>query len=132
MRLAVLLAACALFAPAAHADPCWRAWLVAVVTVVDGDTVDLDVTWEPGHVATERVRLIGVDTPEIKGTTRTAGEAAKAYTVKWLDEAGGTELVVCRPARDSFGRLLGRLISRTKGDLGAALLAAGHATPYTP
>ena len=132
MRLAVLLATLALFAPVAHAEPCWRAWLVAVVDVIDGDTVQVDVTWEPGHVATERVRLLGVDTPEVKGATRPAGEAAKAYTAKWLEDAGGTELVVCRPARDSFGRLLGRLVSRTKGDLGAALLAAGHAVPYTP
>ena len=100
--------------------------------VVDGDTVAVEVTWEPGHVATERVRLLGIDTPERKTTTLAAGDAAKAYTTKWLEDSGPTEIVVCRPARDSFGRLLGRLISTVKGDLAAALLAAGHAKPYTP
>lgn len=114
----------------ARAEPCWRGWLVAVVETIDGDTVEVEVTWEPGHVVTERVRLLGIDTPEVKGPTRPAGEAAKAYTATWLVDSGPTELVVCRPARDSFGRLLGRLVSQTKGDLAAALLAAGHAVPY--
>ena len=129
--IALLLAGLFLVAPGyGAADPCWRGFLVAVVTVVDGDTVDLDVTWEPDHVATVRVRLAGIDTPELKGDTRVAGEAAKTYTTKWLENSGATELVVCRPARDSFGRYIGRLVSATKGDLSAALLASGHAKPY--
>lgn len=126
-----LLAILALLATEASAEPCWRAWVVTVVETVDGDTVDLEVTWEPAHTATERVRLLGVDTPEVKGATRDAGLAAKAYVVAWLADSGPTELVVCRPARDSFGRLLGRVVSQIKGDLGAALLAAGHAVPYS-
>lgn len=111
------------------AEPCWRGWVVSA-EAVDGDTVDVDVSWEPRHVATERVRIVGIDTPELHGVSKAAGEAAKAYTAKWLADSGATELVVCRPARDSFGRLLGRLVSATKGDLGAALQAAGHAVPY--
>jgi endonuclease YncB( thermonuclease family) len=114
------------------AEPCWRAWVVAVVNVVDGDTVDLEVSWEPRHTAEERVRLVGIDTPELHGATKPAGEAAKAFTVTWLGTAGPTEVVVCRPARDSFGRLLGHVVSLTQGDLGAALMAAGHAMPYKP
>jgi micrococcal nuclease len=117
---------------AARASPCWRAWVVAVVETIDGDTVDLEVSWEPAHVVTERVRLLGVDTPEVRGPTREAGLAAKAYTAAWLADSGPTELVVCRPARDAFGRLLGRVVSLSKGDLGASLLATGHAVPYDP
>lgn len=117
---------------AARGEPCWRAWVVAVVHVVDGDTVELEVSWEPRHVATERVRLLGIDTPERKGATREAADAAMRYTATWLADSGPTELVVCRPPRDSFGRLLGRIVSATKGDLAAALIAAGHAVSYRP
>jgi len=128
----LLLAATAIacWVAAVHAEPCWRAWVVAVVHVVDSDTIDLEVSWEPRHTAEERVRLLGVDAPELHGATKAAGEAAKAYTTAWLATSGPTEVVVCQPARDSFGRLLGRVVSRTQGDLSAALLAAGHAVPY--
>lgn len=112
-----------------QAEPCWRGWIVSA-EAVDGDTVDVEVSWEPRHVATERVRLAGLDAPELTGATRAAGEAAKTFVVRWLADSGATELIVCRPIRDSFGRYLGRLVSVSKGDLGAALLTHGHARPY--
>jgi endonuclease YncB( thermonuclease family) len=138
--LALLAAAVAGWVVAARGAPCWRGWVVALVEVVDGDTVELDVTWEPEHIATVRVRILGIDTPELRPRRdvtareeiKAAALAAKAYTVRWLETAGPTELLVCRPARDSLGRLLGRLVSVTQGDLSAALITAGHAVPYRP
>lgn len=128
----LLLAACLPWWVATHvrAEPCWRAWVVSVVEIIDGDTVDLEVSWEPRHTAQERVRLLGVDTPELHGATKAAGEAAKRYTTTWLATSGPTEIVVCRPARDHFGRLLARIVSSVKGDLSAALIAGGFAVPY--
>lgn len=129
--LVLLLAELLIWTPAG-AEPCWRAWVVSIVEVIDGDTVELELSWEPRHTATERVRLLGIDTPELHGATRAAGEAAKLFTLTWLADSGPSELVVCRPARDHFGRLLGHVVSAVKGDLGAALIAAGHAVPYRP
>lgn len=130
----VLWALAALFAllmlvHVAAAEPCWRAWLVAVLAVSTGPEdvleFEIEVTWTPGRVAIESVRLVGIE-------TRAASAAATAYATRWLAESGATELIVCRPARDPRRRLWGRLVSATKGDLGAALLAAGHAGPDTP
>lgn len=52
--------------------------------VVDGDTLDVEIDAGFRNRRTERLRLIGVNTPELKGSTREAGLAAKDYVSKWL------------------------------------------------
>lgn len=76
----------------------------AVTHVVDGDTVDLEIGGSP-----ERVRLLGIDTPEtVKPDTPVEcfGPEASART-KALLPAGTAVLVQRdREARDRYGRLL--------------------------
>ena len=72
--------------------------------VVDGDTIDIAIGGN-----TERVRLIGINTPETKHPTKGVecfGPEASAYTEQLLPE--GTALRVERDieARDKYGRLL--------------------------
>lgn len=57
----------------------------AVVTrVVDGDTID--VRWVAGpELPSNRIRLIGVDTPEIHGRSDPFGPEASEFTKKFLD-----------------------------------------------
>lgn len=75
-----------------------------VVDIVDGDTLDIDLD---GQV--ERVRLIGVDTPE----TKKPGEPVECFGPEATNHLTtllppGTEVVVQRDieARDDYGRLL--------------------------
>ena len=79
------------------------AGIARVSAVVDGDTID--VTWS-GH--RERVRLLGVDTPETVDPNRPIGcygEEASAFTHRRL--AGRTvRLTFDRQRRDRYGRLL--------------------------
>lgn len=75
-----------------------------VKRVVDGDTIEIAIGGK-----TERVRLIGVDTPETKHPTKGVecyGPEASAYTEQLLPT--GTALRVERDieARDKYGRLL--------------------------
>ncbi len=75
-----------------------------VVEVVDGDTVVVEVVGR-----TERVRLIGIDTPETIGGFLPAecfGEEATAFTRSLVPE--GTEVRLTRDAeaRDRYDRLL--------------------------
>lgn len=88
-----------------------------VKRVIDGDTF---VLFSVGVPAEERVRLLGVDTPE-KG--QPGYDAASEFTTVWL-KAGPSELTTCK--RDSFGRLLGG-ITRGKESLSGALLENGYA-----
>lgn len=72
--------------------------------VVDGDTIDISIGGK-----TERVRLIGINTPETKHPTKGVecfGPEASAYTEQLLPK--GTTLRVERDveARDKYGRLL--------------------------
>ena len=78
--------------------------LATVKRVVDGDTIEIAIGGK-----TERVRLIGVDTPETKHPTKGVecyGPEASAYTEQLLPT--GTALRVERDieARDKYGRLL--------------------------
>ncbi len=75
-----------------------------VVAVVDGDTVDLDIDG-----VTERVRLIGIDTPEsVSTTTPDQCFGAEATTALQgllpIDSAVSIQRDV--EARDRYGRLL--------------------------
>ena len=75
-----------------------------VVEVVDGDTVEVKVADR-----TERVRLIGIDTPEATGgflPVECYGDEASAFTKTLLPV--GTEVLLTRDveARDRYDRLL--------------------------
>ncbi|WP_051062625.1 thermonuclease family protein [Ilumatobacter nonamiensis] len=76
--------------------------------VVDGDTVDVIIDGRE-----ERIRLIGIDTPETKrpnSPVECYGPEASAFTEALLPE--GTLLRIERDVvgRDDYGRLLGYLI----------------------
>ena len=76
---------------------------VRVVAVVDGDT--LDVAWGERR---ERVRLLGVDTPETVDPDRPVGcygPEASAFTSRRL-QGRTVRLEFDRERRDRFGRLL--------------------------
>jgi micrococcal nuclease len=79
------------------------------VKVIDGDTID--VTVDLGfHVFREiRIRLLGVNTPELKGETKQAGEAARSATEAWLmnhDNLVISTWKVQKRMQDHFGRYL--------------------------
>jgi len=106
-----------------------------VTRVIDGDTLvcDLDLGWNVWHME-QRVRLLGIDTPELKGSTRMAGEAARLFVINTLgwSAAWNTEPVavtVVSEQLDSFGRVLGRVLLADGSDLSTLLLDAGHAVP---
>lgn len=95
--------------------------LVALKRVQDGDTLLL----EDGR----RVRLIGVNTPELAREGRPAeplAREAKHFTERFLAD-GGLELVYDRERRDSYGRLLAHVYNHRGDNLESALLAAGLA-----
>lgn len=94
-----------------------------ITRVVDGDTV---------RIGTERVRLRGIDAPELHNATckaeRLKAIAAKDALVELVD---GKDVTVDRVGIDVYGRTLAVL--RIDGwDVGSRLVAAGHALPWRP
>lgn len=102
----VVLAACGSSADDTGApDPTVVAANATVDRVVDGDTVDVRIGGR-----TERVRLIGIDTPEPPGGIRDPecyGAEASAFTAGLLPEGTPVRLERDAEARDDYGRLLG-------------------------
>lgn len=100
-----------------------------VISVYDGDTFTVQIDGEE-----EKVRLLGVDTPELKanGTKTTCGgDKAKALTSALVLNK---EVALVRDPqndnRDAFGRLLRTTKLNGRLDIGILLLITGNAAVY--
>ena len=86
-------------------------YTVNVVKVVDGDTVDVDIDLGFGMVyKKQRVRMLGIDTPESRTrdlTEKKFGKASKKHLKKLLEEAESITLI--SHDKGKFGRILGEL-----------------------
>ncbi len=79
--------------------------LATVIAVVDGDTIDVEIDGR-----TERVRLIGIDTPETKKPSSPIecyGPEASTFTAALLPVGTRVRLERDIVGRDDYGRLLG-------------------------
>lgn len=91
--------------------------------VVDGDTLRID---------DERIRLLGLDAPELaqdcsdaNGAPWACGEEARAFVISRVAH----RTVSCQSRRrDTYGRALAKC-DAGEGDLGAMIVAAGWAVP---
>ena len=65
--------------------------LKALVKVVDGDTLDLDLDLGFSLVLRQRVRLCGLDTPEIRSkdpAEKARGQESQAFVSGWFERLG--------------------------------------------
>jgi endonuclease YncB( thermonuclease family) len=103
-----------------------------VVHVIDGDTIDVEIGGR-----TERVRLIGIDTPETKKPNTPVqcyGPEATDFTTALLPV--GTTVRIERDVvgRDDYGRLLGYVHVAADGRdtfVNLELVEQGYARPLT-
>lgn len=103
---------------------------VEVVRVIDGDTVELRIDLGNRCWWQENFRLYGIDTPEIHGETKAAGEAA-ANRLRELLSGGVILAETLRP--DKYGRTLVRLTVMNSGwtvEVAPLLISEGHGRPY--
>lgn len=115
---------------AAPGGPSSHAGAAIVEHVIDGDTVDVRIDG-----TTERLRLIGVDTPETVDPDRPAqcfGAEASARTKELLPPGTAVRIERDDVARDRYGRLL-VYVWRTEDELlvNLDLIAGGFADAVT-
>ena len=110
---------------------------VVVVKVVDGDTVDVDIDLGFGIcLKDERVRIMGIDTPESRTSDRVEdlfGEAAKARLKELLKDGGKlitTEDKHGEDMKGKFGRILGDFRAPDGRKVTDILIEEGHAVAY--
>lgn len=113
-----------------------------ILRVVDGDTVDVDIDLGFGIVMrNERVRIMGIDTPESRTRDRVEdlfGEAAKARVKELLAEECVLKTQLNKNGEDmkgKFGRILGDFyVERWENQepelLTDILVEEGHAVAY--
>lgn len=101
-----------------------------VVRVVDGDTIVADVDGEA-----ERVRLIGIDTPEsVKpdSPVECFGKEASAHTAELLPEGTPIRLELDVEPRDRYDRLLAYVYRASDGEfVNLAIARDGYANQLT-
>lgn len=87
---------------------------VSISKIVDGDTVDVDIDLGFSTVLKkQRVRLMGIDTPESRTrdlVEKLFGKAAKAHLKHLLSEG---EITLVSHDKGKFGRILGELFVST-------------------
>ena len=110
--------------------PNGQANLVKIADVIDGDTVDIDINGR-----TERVRLIGVNTPETKHPTKPIecfGPEASAYLTQLLPKGTTVRIERDVEARDRYGRMLLYLyLGSNDLFINLDLVARGYGTPMS-
>ena len=128
--IAVLATACRADASATTAGSTALTVNATMISVVDGDTIDVAVG---GH--RERVRLIGIDTPETKKPNTPVqcyGPEATAFTKSLLHKDAPLHLERDVVARDDFGRMLAYVYIADDGQfVNMTIVRQGYARPLT-
>jgi endonuclease YncB( thermonuclease family) len=108
------------------------AYAADVLRVIDGDTFEARVHVWPGLAMTTKVRLRGIDAPEINARCaeeRSKADAARAALDAILAEA---DLTVFHVSLDKYGgRVLAAAATMRTPDVAQALVRAGLARPHT-
>jgi endonuclease YncB( thermonuclease family) len=103
-----------------------------VLRVIDGDSLVVRATIWLGQEVETTVRLLGVDTPELRGACgeeRNLATRSRAFTARLADT--GAEISLSDIQLGKFaGRVLARVVTAGGVDIGQALIDAGLARPY--
>ena len=108
-------------------------WTVpaTVKSIHDGDTLTavLDLGW---HISlTSSIRLLGINAPEL---STLAGKEALGYLETLVSVGDPITVISTRilGSTEKYGRVLAAVQTASGQDLSTAMLAAGHAVPYSP
>lgn len=104
-------------------------YYAVVKSVYDGDsiTVDIDLGFNM-WMLNQKIRLLGIDTPEIRGEERSDGLVSR----DWLREKINDKVVILKTHKDSKGKY-GRWLAEVYLDgvnINQQLLEEGLAEPY--
>jgi len=114
-----------------------------LIKVVDGDTVDVDIDLGFGiWLRDERVRIMGIDTPESRTRNKVEKLFGKAASKRLKELLGPKPVLRTQVARDGedmkgkFGRILGDFdvycqTTDSWRPVTVVLSAEGHCVPYT-
>jgi len=103
---------------------------VEVIRTVDGDTFLARVHQHNGVDLVARVRLRGIDAPELKASCQEELDKAEAAARALRDLLGQGGVTITNLGPDKYGRVLADVATRRTTNVAAALLAGGYARSY--
>ena len=107
--------------------------LKALAKVVDGDTLDLDLDLGFSLTLRQRVRLQGIDAPELRSkdpAEKAKGQESQAFVSQWFTRSGA--VLVRTTKEEKYGRMLADCYRDGAPSLCSELLERGLARPYNP
>ena len=103
-----------------------------VIQVIDGDTFEARIHLWPGLDVTTRVRLRGIDAPELKAHCPQEREMAEIARDVLNEMVASGRLAIFNVGPDKYnGRVVADAATREVPSISAALIAAGHGRPYS-
>jgi endonuclease YncB( thermonuclease family) len=104
---------------------------VDVIRTIDGDTFEARVHLSPGLDPTTRIRLRGIDAPELKASCPQELQMAEAATGALRALLGEGDVRIFNIGPDKYtGRVVADVVTGRTGNVSTAMLAAGHARGY--
>lgn len=103
---------------------------VEVIRTVDGDTFLARVHQRNGGNLVVRVRLRGIDAPELKASCQDELNKAEAAADALRNLLGQGDVTISNLGPDKYGRILADVATRRTANVSAALLAGGYVRSY--
>ncbi|MBR0773711.1 thermonuclease family protein [Bradyrhizobium diazoefficiens] len=103
---------------------------VDVIRTIDGDTFLARLHPRDGRDLVARVRLRGIDAPEMKASCQQELDKAEAATGALRDLLGQGGVTISNLGADKYGRVLADVATRRTPSVSAAMLAGGYARSY--
>ncbi len=109
-------------------NDCFYYYRAKVVYVYDGDTPTLDIDQGLDTRRSERIRMIGIDAPELRGPEKAEGYKSRDALSK-LILGQEVVLVTDKDKRGKYGRLLGTIYFNDV-NVNEWMINHGHAEVY--
>ena len=98
--------------------------------IIDGDTIDVVIDLGFEMSSRQRLRLYGIDTPEVRTRDleeKARGKAAKARLLQMINGCK-REVIIQTLKRGKYGRILAKILNPdTRENFNQTLLKAAHA-----
>lgn len=102
-----------------------------IIKVIDGDTLDIIIDVGFNILTRQKIRLDGIDTPELNSTdqlTRKMATEAKIFVENWIKNQKNLNIQTIKD--DKYGRIVGRIFGDSKNCLNILLTEQGYAWIY--
>lgn len=103
-----------------------------VNSIYDGDTIRVDIDLGFGIIFRDQsLRLLGIDTPEVRGEERLQGLLSRSFVEKRIPVGSVIKIVTQRDRKEKFGRYLATVYyGEESKNLNEELLNSGMASKY--